>query len=233
MTPTLTAAREAVAAARARHDADTAALGVAREQLIAAKAALDSLAADDEAAVARHARRLETRARKGDAGAPPALVPSATHVAAHLTATQTHSAARLTVTNLEGAVRESAKALAVAEEELQTAARAALSEEADKMSDELEAMRRELEEREQVLRACCSVPGFSPSLKVFRALRDSLNIPLNELSPTGSWDRAWNTPVSERDRVPVDAQAFWAARLAALITGDPTSDRETHQEVAA
>lgn len=219
-TLTLSAAREAANRARAKHEADLTALAVAREQLAAAKAVLDSLVADDEAAVARHANRLEARARKGESGAPPALVPTATHVAAQITAQRTHSAARLMVANLESAVRESERAFASAEEALQAAARAALSEEADRMASELESLRVQVEERERMLSACHDVPGFRPSLAVFRALRDTVNVPINELNPTGSWDRGWNTPVNECDRVPVDAQAFWQQRLAQLLAGD-------------
>lgn len=224
---TLRAARTQFNEAEAAHRANVEALDRAREQLAAARTALDNLAADDEAAVARHARRLEARPRKGESGPPPALVPTDKHVAAQITAQRTHSAARLMVANLESAVRESERALATAEEALQSAALNALSEEADRMAGELESLRERVEAHERLLGACRDVPGFRPSLAVFRALRDTVNLPINELNPTGAWDRTWNTPVNMRDRVPVDASAHWGDRLAALISGktaDPTAD---------
>jgi len=228
---TSAAARAAVAAARASHDSDLAALELARGQLAAAKAALDHLAADDEAAVARHARRLEARARKGESGPPPALVPTEKHVAAQITAQRTHAATRAMLSNLEAAARSSAAALAEAEAALRVAAFSELSEEADARADALEALWARLEEEVRILGAVRDVPGFQPSHKVYRALRDSLNLPVSELSPTGSWDKSWNRPVNERDRPPVDAQKFWTDRLASLTTGEGADPAAT--DVAA
>ena len=223
---TLPAARAQFNEAEATHRANVAALTLAREQLAAAKTALEHLAADDESAVAQHARRLEARARKGEGGAPPVLVPSATHVAAHITTTQTHSAARLTVTNLESAARESAAALAEAEATLKSAAVAEHAERHERLAREVIADEAALEAKRELLRAGLdAVPGFKPSLTAYRALHDGLNLPVNELSPSGDWDKDWHTSVSERGRVPVDDRQFWIDLYQRSLTGedaDPT-----------
>lgn len=223
---TLPAAREAAIAARARHDSDCAALARGRERLAEAEAALRRLAADDEAAITRHAKRLEKQTREGSAGPVPALVPTDKHLAAQITAQRTYAAAVQMVTSLESSESGSAAALAAAEEALQAAVLTVLGEEADARAARLEALRREVEEEEQLLGAVRDLPGFRPSRAVYRALRDTLNLPINELSPTGSWDRAWNTPVNERDVCPVDVQRFWTERLAALLAGGEPSRTE-------
>jgi len=229
---TLPAARARFNEAEATHRANVAALTLAREQLAAAKTALDHLAADDETAVAQHARRLEARARKGEGGAPPVLVPSATHVAAHITATQTHSAARLTVSNLESAERESAAALAEAEGALIAAAVAEHGERHERLAREVIADEAALEAKRELLRAGLdAVPGFKPSLTAYRALHDGLNLPVTELGPTGSWDKDWNTPIDARGVLPVDAREYWTARYQQSLTGEGAEPTAT--DVAA
>lgn len=215
----LQVARAAVTTARTRHEEDLAALQRGRERLAVAEAELKRCAADDEEAIARHAARLEKQTREGATGAPPALVPTDEQMAARVTAQRTHEAARRMVISLESAARGSAAEVASVEEALQAAVLAAISEEADARAAHLEALRAQVEEDERILSAVRDVPNFRPSLAVFRALRDTLNVPVHELTPTGSWDRSWNTPVNKHDAVPIDAQQFWTDRLAALTSG--------------
>jgi len=219
-------ARVAVAAARASHESDLAALELGRGQLAAAKAALDHLAADDEAAVARHARRLEARARSGESGPPPALVPTEKHVAAQITAQRTHAATRAMLSNLEAAARSSAAALAEAEATLKSAADAEHIERLERLARKVIADESALEAQRELLRAGLdAVPGVKPPLNAHRALHDGLNLPVTELGPTGSWDKDWNTPIDARGVLPVDAREYWTARYQQSLTGedaDPT-----------
>jgi len=228
MKPTLTLSQ----AIRARNEAreqlkvDEAALALATQQRDTAKAAHVELLAEDEAAVDRASRRYERALRAGKAGPLAAVAPSAEHLSRRVTAEQTLRAIEKTLASLQTARLNSDRRLASAEAALQTAAFAAIGEKADARAAWLEALRAQVDEEERILGAVRDLPGFRPSLKVFRALRDTLNLPINELSPTGSWDKAWSTPVNERDRVPVDAQRYWTDLLASLTSGedaDPTA----------
>jgi hypothetical protein len=218
----LPAAREAAVAARARHCDDTAALTRSRDRLAGVAAELKRLAADDEAAIFRHAQRLMRQTREGAAGPPPSLVPTDAQMAARLTAQRTHEAARRMVTSLESAERESAVALAAAEESLQSTVLKAVSQDAARMAAELEQARAKVEELEALLDACRELPGIEPHLavSVHIALRDDLNTPINQIPDRGDFAR----PAGEvRMRpTPTDATAHWRARIAQLSTEPPS-----------
>lgn len=223
------AARTAVDTARTKHAADFVACERGREQVAATAAALDALQAEEAADVSRAARRFERQVREGRDGHLAQSAPSDEFLARQLAATRTHRAARQMLTSLEGAERGSRADLAGAEEALQAAVLAAIGEEADARAAHLEALRAQVEEAERILGAVRDVPKFRPSLTVFRALRDTVNLPVHELTPTGSWDRSWHTPVKDRDAVPIDAQQFWTDRLVALTTG---TDSDQHSAAA-
>lgn len=228
MKPTLTLP-EAIRArneAREQLKADEAALALATQQRDTAKAAHVELLAEDDAAVERASRRYERDLRAGKAGPLAAVAPSAEHMTRLITSEQTLRAIEKTLASLQSARLNSERRLASAETALQTAAFAAIGEKADARAARLEALRAQVDEEERILGAVRDLPGFRPSLAVFRALRDTMNLPISELSPTGSWDPAWNTPLNERDRVPVDAHKYWTDLRQRLLTGesaDPTS----------
>lgn len=226
MNASLPAARAATAAARARHAADVAALTRGRERLAASATELKRLAAEDEAAVARHAQRLEKQTRAGDAGPVPQLLPSDKHLAAEIAARRTHQAARQMLASLESAARQSAPELAQAEEALRSAVLAEIGEEAARMAHELVQARTQVEQLEALLNACREIPDIGPHLavNVHVALRDDLNTPINLIPDRGDFAR----PVGEvRLRpTPVNASTHWEQRIEQLLTGagtEPTS----------
>jgi hypothetical protein len=139
----LHAALAARDAARAKHAADAEALARGRERLAATQADIDRLAAEDAAAVARHAKRLEAQTREGKAGTPPQLVPSDAHVVAMVAATRTRTATALMVGNLEVAEGASRQVLAAAEQRVQQARDDLRRAEVDRIAGRLSELRRE------------------------------------------------------------------------------------------
>jgi hypothetical protein len=217
----LSAARDAAEDARARHADDVAALARGRDRLTASEAEQRRVATDDEAAITRHARRLEKQTREGASGAPPALVPTDSQMAACVMTQRTHEAARRMVASLEIAARESGAALAHADEALRSAVLAAIGEEANVLAAAIEQLRAELKAKEELLSAVRNVPDFTPSAAVFRALRDDLNMPIAELGHGGDWD----TPVGDLrlHPTPLDTATHWRQRIEQLTNGAPAS----------
>lgn len=213
--------REAVVAARARHNDDSAALARGRERLAASVADLKRIDAEDEAAITRHAQRLEKQTREGVAGPLPSLVPSDVAIAAQITAQRTEEAARRMVASLEAAESVSRAALIEAEESLRNAVLAAVGDDANQLAREVERLRCDLKRKEELLSAVRDVPNFRPSAAVFRALRDDVNMPLADLGHDGDWD----TSVADlRLRpTPVDAATHWRQRIEQLTNGEPAA----------
>jgi len=217
---TLTAAIKQRDDARAKHEADAAALQLGRSRIAASEAELARLADDDTAAVARHARRLEHQVREGKSGPLPALVPTEKHLTAERIAQRTLAAAKQMLESLESAERDSACALAEAESALHSAALAVLGEEADAMAAELMRERAAVERTTTLLQGLLEQRDFTPSRAVYTALGDRINgDPIAPLG--GDWDR----PIDElrglrKPHDAVSAQQFWADRLAALMRGE-------------
>jgi len=131
------------------------------------------------------------------------------------------------LSNLESAARASARALAEAEANLLAAAVAEHAERHERLAREVIADEMALEAKRELLRAGLdAVPNFQPSRTAFRALHDELNLPVSELTPSGSWDREWNTPVNQRGVLPVDARGYWTAPYQRSLTGESTDPAE-------
>jgi hypothetical protein len=143
MSTDLTTALAARDTARAKHAADTEALARGRERLAAAQTEIDRLAAEDAAAVARHAKRLEAQTREGKAGTPPQLVQSDAHLAAMVAAARTRTATALMIANLEAAENGSRQVLAGAEQRVQQARDDLRRGEVDRIAARLAELRRE------------------------------------------------------------------------------------------
>jgi hypothetical protein len=138
--PAALAARDT---ARAKHAADAEALERGRERLAATQTDIDRLAAEDAAAVERHARRLEQQTREGKGGAVPQLIPTDKHLASEVAARRTHAAAVQMVANLEAAENGSRQVLAGAEQRVTEARNALKRAEVDRIAERIAQLRAE------------------------------------------------------------------------------------------
>ena len=216
----LSAAREAVATARAQHQADLAALTIAGGRVAEAREACERFDSATQAAIDRQARRLEAAARAGNSGPLPALATDK-QLTEEIAARRNLQSAQQAESSLATAERASAAVIAEAEEALDTAAIVEYGERHDQLAREVMADDSALEAKKIRLRAGLdAVANFKPSITAYRALRDTVNMPVNELSPTGDWDKSWNTPINARDRPPIDDRQYWTDLLQRLLSGD-------------
>jgi hypothetical protein len=235
----IAAAHAAVAAACSRFESDSAALKVGKQHLAAAQAQLDKLAAEDQAAVERHARRLTQSAREGQSGQLPALVPSDRHLAAIATARSTHAASTASVATLEAAARDSEAALTAAEAAMEQAVLASLAPEGDALAEQILARDAETEQMRELLRGLRAL--IPPSALVRRAAPmegDWIHTPMPELraAPTSTVARdPLHTPLNKigTSEAGPAAVEYWRARRALLLSGEDSEPMSATAERAA
>jgi hypothetical protein len=232
----LAAARERRAEAAAKLEAASASLGRARTTATAAQAELDRREAEEREVIARHARRLEERARAGSDAPAPVLVPTDVAFLARRTAEVTSAAAQQALSALEASEREAADTHKHAEAAVMAAAREVLHAEIRAQFAEFRQLATEFASlREHLLAAFLGAGRAALTPREWLELDHLLGCPSSEMAIGSAWlDIPLNQQeqTGDRDR-PREARAridrlvgMFAARLEELAAGE-------RQEIAA
>jgi len=231
----LTNALAARAVAREELTAEEAVLARATAYLAERDAAHHRLAAGDQAAVQRQARRAEEHFRENRGGSPAPLVITDKRLAEQMVEGQTRAAALATVERLQASVRAKRIKLTAVESAVRAAALAILATEADAIAQQIIDRDAETEAmRQRLVGLRDLVPPSALVRKAAWLPSDWINTPISELAALegagGRHPARQHTPLNrlDRDEIAPAAIQHWRARLEALLSsaaavGEPTS----------